>query len=184
MKKSIFIVFFIFSSLGGAATWIYNEINNLKSEIFSLKEKNLVLKSKNKKLVSKQNEINKKIKERRKTLETKKITRAKHKLAKASVGVLPFIGTAAVVGLTYDELQGYCQDIKEYKKFEESIFGTISDTQSEEEKALCGYDYNAVENIVLKDIESYKNQSSQWFDSQYDSWQKTITEQYSKFVSD
>lgn len=175
MKKSITLILFLISFLGGITGWVYNKINDLESQILTLKQKN-------KKLITKQNEIKNKVIERRKSLEKKKINRTKHKLAKASIGAIPFVGTVAVVGLTYDEIQGYCQDIKDYKNFEESIIGFSNNIQSEEEKALCGYDYDSVKSIVLKDIEDYKNLSEKWFDTQYNTWQKLITDQYDEFI--
>ena len=37
------------------------------------------------------------------------------KLAKATPRAIPFVGTASAVGLTYWEMQHYCNDIKEFK---------------------------------------------------------------------
>lgn len=167
MKKIIVSILMLVSFLGAGVKWVYDEISSLKNNLNNLKTANLKLKEKNKSLVKKQHTIQKKIQQRRVTLENQKLSRAKNKLAKASVSVIPFVGTATVVSLTYDELKDYCTDIQEYKKFESSLFNTTDNTSNEAEQVLCGYNYEAVKSVVLKDIEDYKNRSSNWIDSQF-----------------
>ena len=174
MRKTILIVFLL-SILATGVKFVYDEITKLKSELLSLNNvkmklnrENANLKNRNGVLTKKQKLIQDRIRDRRVSVAQKKLNRAKEKLAKASVGAIPFVGTAAVLTLTYSEIEDYCKDIKEYKQFEQSLFNTFDNTISDEEKVLCGYDYETVKGIVFKDLEKYKNKSADWIKNQYD----------------
>ena len=69
------------------------------------------------------------------------------------------MGSSNVVKTTYEKIQEYCNDIKEFKEFEKSIIGKIDETISVEEKALCDYDYNQIENLVITNLDEIKNDS-------------------------
>jgi len=100
---------------------------------------------KNKKLITKQNQIKQKLQDRRVNLAKSKLSKAKYKLGKAAVGVIPFIGTGAIVALTYEEIKAYCDDINEFKQFEKSIFEDTKDSKLDEEKIICGYDIELIQ---------------------------------------
>lgn len=174
MKKMFVIVSVIFSIVGVGANFIYDKFGQLNSQIANLKMANKTLKTKNNVLTKKQKDIKSKISQRRKELFQKKLSRAKNKLGKATTSAVPFIGTASVVGMTYWEMENYCNDIKEFKRFEESIFGTKDESISDEEKALCGYDYETIENIVLKDINEFETDTMNWASKTYNQWSNVL----------
>ena len=72
------------------------------------------------------------------------------------------MGSSNVVKTTYEKIQEYCNDIKEFKEFEKSIIGKIDETISAEEKALCAYVYNQIENLVITNLDEIKNDSKNW----------------------
>ena len=151
-----------------------------------------LLKNEVKVMKNREASIKKKIKDRKKSLISKTLTRTKTKIAKASIAAVPFIGTTMVIGLTHSEIQDYCNDIKEYKEFEKSLFGDSDDSFTEEENAICGYDYNSIKNIVSKDAEEYKNsviknldnytvKSSKWLSNKYIEVSNKLQEEYNEF---
>lgn len=162
MKKIFFFITILFTIISFGANFVYDRFSRLNSQISNLKTANKTLKTKNKSLIKKQKNIKSKMSQRKKELFKKKLSRAKKKIAKATTSAIPFIGTASVVGMTYWEMENYCNDIKEFKKFEESIFGKNDESISEEEKALCGYDYQTIKNIVLKDLNEVEIDTKDW----------------------
>lgn len=174
MKKTVIITSIFFTIVSFGANFIYDKFAQLNTQISDLKAVNKNLKIKNNTLANKQKEIKNKISQRKKELFQKKLNRAKKKLAKATTSAIPFVGTASVIGVTYWEMQNYCNDIKEFKKFEESIFGINEESISEEEKALCGYDYQTIEKIVFKDINMLKEDTQSWAFKTYEEWKYKI----------
>lgn len=79
--------------------------------------------------------------------------------------MVPFAGAAVVVGFTAYEINGYCEDIKEYKKFEESLFGAIDEPPTEEEKYICGLN---VDEVLLPELKKYSDLSIEWIVENYD----------------
>ena len=174
MKKTIIITSILVSILGFGANFIYDKFILLNSQISNLKTTNKNLQTKNNSLTKKQRDIKNKISQRKKELFKQKLDRAKKKLAKATTSAIPFVGTASVVGMTYWEMENYCNDIKEFKKFEESVFGKNDEAISEEEKALCGYDYETIEKIVLKDLNDIEVDTKDWASKTYDEWSNKL----------
>ena len=165
MKKYLIFSFLFFSLLGTGVKFIYDSMDALKKEILDLK-------ASNKALINKQTDIKKKTVERRKALITKKLNRAKVKLAKAPASMVPFLGAATVIGFTTYEIRELCNDIKDYKNFEESMFGEKVSEILEEEKLLCGLN---VEDELLPELEKYKDSSFKWFENNYDIFSKEVS---------
>ena len=198
MKKILIIFAILISLIGGASKFIYDKIDslksdllhvknantNLKSELLQVKHTNTNLKSENKNLVTKENDIKKKLKDRRIKLAKKKLSRAKHKIGKAAIGVMPFVGTAAVSGLTYTEIQGYCDDLKEYREFEKSIFNDTNINKLQEEQLLCGFERDVIEKEVYKDLDEFKNELSSIFVIQYNSFSTYIENEYKSYIEE
>ena len=184
MKKTIIITSIIFSIIGTGANFVYDKFTQLTSQISNLKTINKNLQTKNNALTKKQEDIKKKISQRKKELNKRKLSRAKKKLGKATVSAIPFVGTASVVGVTYWEIQNYCNDIKEFKKFEESIFGEYDQIISEEEKGLCGYDYETIENIVLKDLNEFEIDTKNWASKTYDQWSNNLDSELNRIKNE
>ena len=184
MKKTIVIVSIIFSIAAAGANFVYDKFTQLTSQISNLKTINKNLQTKNNALTKKQKDIKNKISQRKKELYSQKLSRAKKKLGKATVSAIPFIGTASVVGMTYWEMQNYCNDIKEFKKFEESIFGEYDQTISVEEKAICGYDYETIENIVLKDLNEFEADTKNWASKTYDQWNNNLDSELNRIKNE
>ena len=147
MRKYIFVGLFFFSIVGTGIKYAYDTISGLKNELIKVK-------ATNKSLLQKQENIKKKIRERRNLITTKKLNKAKIKIAKAPASMVPVAGAAVVVGLTVYEIQAFCEEIKEYKKFEQSLFGDIEDTISEDEKLLCGLD---IQESLINELKKYNN---------------------------
>ncbi|HES59437.1 MAG: hypothetical protein JW682_04210 [Campylobacterales bacterium] len=167
MKSSFLVVTVMFLSLLGAATfltYIYVE-ESFQNKIAHLSQENISLKKKNTALINKQNKIRQEVRNRRKLLITKKNDRAKLKIAKAPASMVPFAGAAVVAGFTAYEINGYCEDIKEYKKFEESLFGAIDEPPTEEEKYICGLN---VDEVLLPELKKYSDLSIEWIVENYD----------------
>lgn len=184
MKNTILIIIFVSSIVSGATKFVYDKINSLKSELLQVKKLNADLTNKNNKLTAKQDSIKKKLKERRSHLAKKKLSRAKYKIGKAAIGVIPFIGTGAVAALTYTEIQGYCNDIKEYKEFEKSIFENSNESLNHEEQMLCGYNKDVIEEEIYKDLNSFKNEISTVVTSQYNLLSKYFESEYNNFLKE
>ena len=138
--KYLITALFLLTVLGAGAKLIYDRFGDLNYEISSLKSINKNLIAKQKTLETKNKENKKKMKKHRKALIAKKLNRAKLKLAKAPVSMIPMAGAAAVIAFTANDIHNYCQDVKEFKKFEASMFGALDNEVSEDEKILCGFD--------------------------------------------
>ena len=177
MKKTIIITSILISILGFGANFIYDKFTQLNTEISGLKTKNNTL-------TEKQKEIKKKISQRKKELFKQKLNRAKKNLAKATASAIPFVGTASVVGMTYWQMKNYCNDIREFNKFEESVFGEINEPMSEEEKALCGYDYETIEKIVLKDLNDIEVDTKDWASKTYNEWSNNFNIELNKIKTE
>jgi len=78
--------------------------------------------------------------------------------------MIPVAGATAVVAFTANDIHNYCQDVKEFKELERSLFGTSDNEISEDEKMLCGYD---VEKELLPSIKSYSADSTEWIVNGY-----------------
>ncbi|MBU3013825.1 hypothetical protein KO488_03585 [Poseidonibacter lekithochrous] len=184
MKNTILILIFIASIIGSTSKFIYDKIEGLKSELLQVKKLNTKLKKNNTNLVKKQNTIKQKLKDRRTVLSKKKLAKAKYKIGKAAVGVIPFVGTGAVAALTYEEIKGYCEDLKEYKEFENSIFSNPDESIVNEEQILCGYDKNLIEKEVYKDLEEFKDDFSSVIGSQFNLLSIYLETKYNSFIKD
>lgn len=161
MFKSL-IFFLILSLLSFGAKFAYDKYMLLNAQILSLKTLNSAL-------TRKQVGIKKRLKSRRGMLVKRKLKRAKYKIARAPAGMVPFLGAGAIVGFTAYEINEYCEDIKEYKKFEESISGPLEDETTDEELLLCGLN---VEESLLPELEKYGNSSKSWIVENYNDLKK------------
>lgn len=184
MKKTIIITSVLVSILGFGANFIYDKFTQLNTQISNLKTKEKKLSKKNETLTKKQNDIKKKISQRKKDLFAKKLSHAKKKLARATTSAIPFVGTISVVGMTYLEMQYLCDDIKEFKEFEKSIFENSDNSISEEEKALCGYDYETIETIVLKDLNEVQTDTKDWALKTYDDLNEKISKELNQLKTE
>ena len=158
MFKSIIITITLLASLVSGAKYIYDKLTSLQLQVSTLKSKNKVL-------ANKHSNIKNKIKQRRSTLVSTKLNRAKNKILKAPSKIIPFAGAFATVAYTTLEIEQYCEDIEEYKRFEKSLFGTSDNNITNDEKLLCGID---VENHLKKELDKYKYDSNMWIEKQYD----------------
>jgi hypothetical protein len=148
MKKTTLIIILLLCIILFGGIFTYNKFTKLKTQQDIL--------------INKQNHITEIITERKKQLFAQKLNRANEKLEKAKTSAIPFIGSSNVVKTTYEEIQEFCTDIKEFKEFEKSILGKADETISPEEKALCAYDYNQIESIVITNLDEIKNDSKNW----------------------
>jgi hypothetical protein len=156
MLKYIFITTSILLSLGSGAKYLYDKFSSLQLQVKNLKANNLSLKKK-------QATIKTKIRQRRTNLVSTKLKRAKRKIAKAPLKMIPYAGAVATATFTALEIKEFCEDIKEYKSFEKSLFSNISNHITDDEKLLCGMD---IKKQLSSEVDNYKKQSSQWIDTQ------------------
>ena len=155
-------------SVGGLAYNKYNaltsKISDLTRTIGSLTSDLNAMKAKERSLKEKKRKNKKKIRNHRNALIATKLNRAKLKIAKAPASMVPVAGVAAVVAFTAYDIHNYCQDVKEFRELEVSLFGSVDDKISEDEKMLCGYD---VEQELLPVIKSYTDDSTAWIVDSY-----------------
>lgn len=162
MKKYLISVLLLFLLLlGTGAKLLYDKFSALNNEIISLKSKNKKLVTEKKSLETKNNNNKKRMRKHRNALIVKKKKRAQLKIYKAPLGTIPFIGAAAVAGLVANDIHNSCEDIKEFKELEESMFGTFDHNVSEDEKFVCGYD---IYNELLPALENSQKDFSEWID--------------------
>jgi len=133
MPKFLVAALVLLSVIGTGGKLIYDEMVTLKRMNAKLvaKQKSYETKTKNNK---------KRMQKHRKALISKKLARAKFKLANAPLKMIPFVGTTAIVAATANDIHNYCQDIKEFKAFEVTLFGSLDDNVTKDEEQLCGFD--------------------------------------------
>lgn len=163
MKKTFILIALLGITIGGI---VKHEIDDLKSTINRLTIENG-------KLLAHKAFIKKSLKKRKNRLVKRSLKKAKRKLAKAPSSMIPIIGTATVIGFTTYEINELCEEAKENDKFQISLFGDDNETISDEQKALCDYDKDAVERIVQQEFVELKND----IDSGTKILQQTIDEQ-------
>ena len=144
----------LISAVLGAGGMLY-KIGTLNQEIQDLTNKISSLKSANKKMAAdhdaKKKNNKQKMKKHRKALIAKKLNRAKLKIVKAPASMVPVAGATAVIAFTANDIHNYCQDVKDFKELERSLFGSSNDELSDDEKILCGYD---IEKELLPSIKN------------------------------
>ena len=179
--KYILLISILLSIAGAGVKLVYDKFDSLQSELLSLRTTNKVLTKKNSVLKDKQRTTRKKIKDRKTMLINKKLKRAKYKIAKAPVSMVPIAGAAVVVGMTAYDIRTFCEDIKEYKSFEESILGSMNDEVTENEKLLCGLN---VEDTLMPELDKYKNISIEWISENYNVLIHDMENQYRLLLED
>lgn len=60
---------------------------------------------------------------------------------------------------------------------ERSLFEGIDETQSEEEKIICGYDMEVLKNQLYAEANQYKDVSASWFSKNYHDIKDGITKE-------
>ena len=158
MIKYIIITISILASIGSGAKYIYDKFSSLQLQVKNLQSKNKILRKK-------QSNIKRKIKHRRTTMVSTKLKRAKRKIAKAPLKMIPYAGAVATVTFTALEIKEFCEDIKDYKNFEKSLFGVVDNSISDDEKLLCGID---AKKQLEKELHKYKNNSTIWVNEKID----------------
>ena len=178
MKNIIFML--LMSIFITVTSYLYSMFSSMSMELMKLKSVNKNLVSKNKQLVSKQNSIKKKLKNRRILLTKHKLKKAKYRLAKAPIKMIPFLGATAIVTFTAIDIRDYCNDIKNYKDFENSLFTTFDNNLTEDEKLLCGLN---VEDYLKDDLKKYSTVSKEWVNEYYHKLTDTLQNRYSNILN-
>jgi len=131
-----------------------------------LKTNNKILKQKNKKLVYKQKEIARKIKERRVKLTQNKLALAKKKLLIAPEKMIPIAGMTLIISSTAYDIYTYCEEIKDMKKFENSLFSIH--TPIKNNYAICGINVENKLNLIKNNINIDYNKFIHSISKEYD----------------
>ena len=134
MKNTFIILIFASSLIAGISKFVYDKIDSLKSELLQVKSINSNLRNDNQKLIDEQKKIKKKLKNKRVNFSKKSLIKVTHKFKKAAIGVIPFVGTGAVIALTYDEINFYCNELKEDRIFLRSLYPKDNIVKTNEEK--------------------------------------------------
>jgi len=165
VKKVLLSVLLLSLLLGTGVKLFYDKCNTLTYEINNLKLKNQALENKNKSLETNHKHIKEKMKNYRNALIEKKLKKAKLKLAQASVStIIPVGGSSVNAAFTANDFHDYCQEIKEFKALEASIFESFDHAPSEDEKRLCDYD---IQEELLHALDKYPQDSQKWIKDQY-----------------
>ncbi len=165
MKKVLLSVLLLSLRLGTGIKLFYDKCTTLTYEINNLKSKNQALENKNKSLETNKTHTKEQMKNYRKVLVEKNLKKAKLKLAQASVStIIPVGGSSVSAAFTANDIHDYCQDVKEFKTLEASIFGSFDNALSEDEKRLCAYD---IQEELLHALDKYPQDSQKWIKDQY-----------------
>lgn len=165
MKKVLLSVLLLSLLLGTGIKFFYDKYSTLTSEINSLKSENQALENKNKSLERNNNHTKEQMKNYRNALIEKNLKKAKLKLLQASVStIIPLGGSSVNTALTANDIHDYCQDVKEFKALETSIFRSFETELSEDEKRLCAYD---IQKELLHALDKYPQDSEKWMKDQY-----------------
>ncbi len=154
------------------------ETKNLQLEknTKSLRGKNLKLNKSNQSFVSRHKKIEIKTKAHRAKFTERFMTRAKTKFATAPAKAVPFFGISVIVAMTAHEINSYCTDIEDMKKFEDEVFeNNSSDKNSSKKEKLCGIDVEAeLKPLMNKEY----NDSLEWISKSSDSAMENIKKSY------
>lgn len=138
MKVLIYILISTVLSMGVGLKITFDNSLDYKNKVSNLEKKNKQLKTKNDTLNKKQKKFKDKMKDRRKAIISRNIKRAEKKLASAPTKMIPLIGIPVIIGMTASDVEAYCNDIEEFKKFENDIFDYTEESLIDENKKICG----------------------------------------------
>jgi hypothetical protein len=164
LSSTLLILFVL--SVGGAAYKIValkSEIGNLTREIGSLTSDLDTMKTKEKSCIEEKRKNKKKMRSHRQALIAKKLKRDKLKLARLPAELILGAGVTTAA-FTANDIHNDCQDVKEFRELEVSLYGTSEDEISEDEKRLCAYD---VEKEFLPVLKNYSDDSADWIKEHY-----------------
>ena len=165
MKKVLLSVLLLSLLLGTGIKLFYDKCSTLTYEINSLTSKNQVLENKNKSLETHNTHTKNQMKNYRNTLIEENLKKAKLKLVQASVNALiPLGGSSVSTALTANDIHDYCQEVKEFKALEASIFGSFDNELFKDEKRLCAYD---IQEELLHALDKYPKDSEKWMKERY-----------------
>lgn len=164
LSAALFILFVL--SVSGAAYKIdalKSEISDLNCRIGSLTSDLNTMKAKEKSYTEEKRQNKKTIRNYRQALIVKNLERAKLKLAKVPAELILGAGVSTTV-FTANDIHNYCQDVKEFRKLEVSLYDASDDEMSEDEKRLCAYD---VDKELLPVLKNYSDDSADWIKEHY-----------------
>jgi DNA repair exonuclease SbcCD ATPase subunit len=164
LSSALFILFVL--SVSGAAYKIHTlkgEISDLTRKIGALTSDLNTMKAEEKSSTAEKRKNKMKIRSHRQALIAKKLKRAKLKLAKVPAELI--LGTGVTTAaFTANDIHDYCQDVKEFRELEASLYGASEDEISEDEKKLCEYD---VKKEFLPVLKNYSDDSADWIKEHY-----------------
>ena len=153
-----------------------NSNSKLENSNKSLRKNNKSFKKHNNKLLAQKKAFKKQFLTYRENYTKSLVGRAKKKIASAPAKAVPFIGTAAIVGLTVYEVNLACQDMNDLDKLEKDMFGENSDIDTSlkaERKAVCELD---IENGLMPLVEKQYDKSINWVQEKSQNSQDWISE--------
>lgn len=184
MKFLISILITLIISMGIGVKYFFD-----KSMLFDTKLKKLQHKNKNltannsklkkskKQLIAKQRTIHKRMKTQRKKFTKKLLLRTEAKLASAPTKAVPLIGIPIIIGMTANDINAYCEDIKVMKEFENSLFGVVENNTTIEEEKICGMN---VEKELKPIVEKQYYDSLNWVEKSSKDAMKNIQNKYNE----
>ena len=165
MKVLIAILITVIISMGTLLKVSFDKSLEFRQKFKNLTSKTIKLEKNNKKLAKQQEKIKNKIKERRKKITKRNLKRAERKIGKAAASMVPYIGIPVIVGTATLEINEYCEDIKEMKKFENDLFGNLENNDSQDQEKLCGMN---IEEELKPLVEQQYEDSKEWIDKSFD----------------
>ena len=168
MKKQSLALFILFVLSAGAAIYKINtlksEVSDLAHQIGTLTSELNTTKAKERSCTEKTLQNKKRMISHRQALTAKNLQRAKLKLAKTAAGFLPVTGVATEAVFTANDIHQYCEDVKEFRELEVSLYGASEVEISEDEKRLCAYD---AQKELLPALKDYSDDSADWIKEHY-----------------
>jgi len=157
---------------------LLNKNVELSKSKTQLKSRNIKLDKSNKTLISKHKKIQIQAKNYRKNFINRFTRRAKVKLASAPAKAVPFFGISVIVAMTVSEINGYCKDIEEMKKFEKDVLEiNATDKNNSQKNKLCGIDVESELNLIMN--KEY-NESLEWISKSSDKTLDSIKKSYNE----
>jgi len=167
MKKLYSALFILFILSAGGAVYKINtlkdEMSDLTLKIESLTSDLNATKARERSCTEKTLQNKERMKSHRQALIAKKLKSAKLKLAKVPADMI--LGTGVTTAaFTANDIHVYCQDVKEFRELEVSLYGASDDEISEDEKKLCAYD---AQKEFLPVLKNYSDDSADWIKEHY-----------------
>ncbi|MBL6970148.1 MAG: hypothetical protein ISR68_01985 [Campylobacterales bacterium] len=155
-----YLIYFLITTIIGMGVVLKNTFDHLDflDTKFQIQKKTANnLHKKNKTLISQKRQIRHRISQEKKNIVQKHINRTKNKIASAPAKMVPFVGAGLVIAMTAYDIQESCEDIQEFKKFEQDICGLSSHSMEKNTNDICGLSFDDLKKLIS--IE-YKNSTS------------------------